>query len=176
MYIHFGMFTWLTGIQNLTCMTRVSICVGKVALRLLVWVQSRWEWSGAYNNMVSFWKVTKYKVFCWGVAGKLKKNIAFCFAAALPPVNLFLIELIRFLFLSRPRRYGAGMSATNNFDFCFFLRGQCMQIADTSMSSWYKAKHVQNLIGHILTVFWKYDNIVLDVCPALRKPSKVSAA
>ena len=105
----FGMFNWLTGIQNITCMARVSICVGKVALRLLVWVESRWEWSGAYNNKVS------------SLARVLQENakkhrFLFCGCClSVSPVNLFLIELIRFLFLSRPRRYGAGMSATKMF-------------------------------------------------------------
>ena len=121
--IHFGMCSWLTGIQNITCMARVSICVGKVALRLLVWVESRWEWSGAYNNRCPFEKIKSTKSLARVLQENAKKHhILFCGCClSVSPVNLFLIELIRFLFLSRPRRYGAGMSATKMFSKQFWL-------------------------------------------------------
>ena len=160
----FGMFNWLTGIQNITCMARVSICVGKVALRLLVWVESRWEWSGAYNNRCPFEKIKSTKSLARVLQENAKKHhILFCGCClSVSPVNLFLIELIRFLFLSRPRRYGAGMSATKRISkkqfwfFSFSEDSACrLQIPVSSMSSSYKVKHVQNINWWYIDSFLK---------------------
>ena len=146
----FGMFNWLTGIQNITCMARVSICVGKVALRLLVWVESRWEWSGAYNNKVSFWKVKKIQSLWLGCCKKMQKSIAFCFAAAVSVSHLWTFSWSSWSgFSSWVDLAGMELAClrqkclANNFDFS--ILSQKTVHANTSMSSWYRVKLVQNI-------------------------------